>query len=63
MGAPVKKWVVCALLALGAGVAVGRSYSLLSPSGLLKIDIAVGDTTAYAVWVAGKKAVVPSRFA
>ena len=63
MGAPVKKWVVCALLALGAGVAVGRSYSLLSPSGLLKIDIAVGDTTAYAVWVAGKKAVVPSRIA
>lgn len=51
------------LVDLGASVAAGRNYSLSSPSGVLKIDVAVGDTTAYAVWVAGEKAVVPSRIA
>lgn len=59
MVAPVKKWAACAWG--GAGVAAGRNYSLSSPSGVLKIDVSVSYTTAYAVWVAGEKAVFPSR--
>ena len=63
MVAAVKKRAACTLLTLGQVLPLEEIIRCRVLREGAKIDVAVGDTTAYAVWVAGEKAVVPSRIA
>ena len=57
---------VIALLCCAAGIpaaAAGRNYTLGSPDGRLQLTVTVGDSTTYALSVAGRSVVAPSRIA
>ena len=67
MVAAVKKRAACTLLTLGQVLPLEeiircRFLREGGGGGVSKIDVAVGDTTAYAVWVAGEKAVGPMDY-
>ena len=63
MVAAVKKRAACTLLTLGQVLPLEEIIRCrILREGGAKIDVAVGDTTAYAVWVAGEKAVGPMDY-
>lgn len=58
------KRMFCCLFAICATTAATcRNYTVTSPSGVLRVTIAAGDTTTYALSVGGVEVLAPSRIA
>lgn len=55
--------IFCCLLAFAATAATGKNYTVTSPSGVLSVTVAAGDTTTYALSVRGVEVLRPSRIA
>jgi len=59
----MKNWIACSLLALTAWGAPAKNHVVTSPSGVLQVTVAAGDTTTWSVAVAGVETMAPSRIA
>ena len=55
--------IFCCLLVCATTAASGKNYTVTSPSGVLSVTVAAGDTTTYALSVDGVEVLTPSRIA